>query len=203
MKKLYELLKQHVPDDAVHYCYDLWCSTPFNFKVTRTRNSKLGDYRFIPSKKSHTITINHDLNKYSFLVTFIHEYAHLKTQLEHGAKAAPHGTEWKGNFKKLMDPMLNSLIFPEEVLLALKKHMQNPKASSCSDPVLTVALNGSNQQDPYKKFLQELDPGDQFLLKRRIFEMELKRRTRYICREVKTGKKYLIPQIALVNPIEL
>jgi len=81
--------------------------TGCRFKVTRSRNSKLGDYRAPFKGSSHQITVNHDLNPYSFLITTVHEFAHLKTYQEHKNKVKPHGNEWKENFKMLMEPFLN------------------------------------------------------------------------------------------------
>ena len=78
-KQLYQILKAHVPDDAVHYCLELWTSIPFNFKVKNNRTTKLGDYRYDRRNGAHSITVNMDLNEYSFLITYIHEVAHLLT----------------------------------------------------------------------------------------------------------------------------
>ncbi|MCK5366987.1 MAG: SprT-like domain-containing protein, partial [Cyclobacteriaceae bacterium] len=104
-KKLYQILQNQVPENAVHYCLDLWETIPFNFKVTRKRNSKLGDYRFDQRNGSHSISVNFDLNQYSFLITYIHELAHLLTTERFGRKSQPHGKEWKSNFRELMEPV--------------------------------------------------------------------------------------------------
>ena len=139
-EKLYSLLQQHIPDNAVHYCLDKWTEKPFHFTVTRKRNTKLGDYRFDPRTAKHSITVNHNLNKFNFLITFLHEYAHLTATDKYDRKVSPHGAEWKKEFKEVIQPMLNSLVFPDDILQVLIKHMKNPKASTQADARLVQVL---------------------------------------------------------------
>lgn len=195
--KIKNLLQDHLPAEAVSYCFELWQSHPFHFKLKKSRNSKLGDYRYNPKDKSHTITLNHDLNKYSFLVTYIHEVAHLVTYLEFGKKVSPHGKEWKSNFKRLFIPMLNNEVLPDSVLRTLASHLKNPKASSCADPALYRTLSQFDEEP--KVFLSDITVGSSFKLGNRIFRKEKLRRTRYVCEEIKTGRKYLISKSAQVK----
>ena len=81
------------------------------FKISRNRNSKFGDYRAPHAGKGHRISVNYDLNAYAFLVTTVHEFAHLHTWNEHKHKAKPHGAEWKANFKKMMQPFFDQQVF--------------------------------------------------------------------------------------------
>ena len=72
----------------------------------------MGDYRPPYAGQGHRISINYDLNSYSFLVTTVHEFAHLLTWNEHKRKAKPHGAEWKANFKRMMRPFFEKEVFP-------------------------------------------------------------------------------------------
>jgi hypothetical protein len=47
--------------------------------ITKQRKSVLGDYRHPGRGANHRISINGNLNKYEFLITFLHELAHLLT----------------------------------------------------------------------------------------------------------------------------
>ena len=85
------------------------------FKVSRNRNSKFGDYRPPHGGKGHRISVNYDLNQYAFLVTTVHEFAHLHTWNGHKHRAKPHGAEWKANFKKMMQPFFEKDIFPFDI----------------------------------------------------------------------------------------
>ena len=47
--------------------------------VAKERKSILGDYRHRTHGKNHRISVNGNLNKYAFLITLLHELAHLLT----------------------------------------------------------------------------------------------------------------------------
>ena len=187
-----------MPTHAVGYCLDLWWHYKFEFKITKGRQTKLGDYRFHPTKKVHVVSVNNDLNPFAFLITYIHEVAHLVVYDQHKNGVAPHGQEWKNAFKQLMLPMLRNEVFPDDLLKVLARHMKHPKASSYSDPKLIAAL-GQYDKDQSSVHLSELNVNDQFIFNKRLFNKIELRRTRVVCEEVKTGKKYLISQMAKVK----
>lgn len=194
-------LSWYLPPAALEYCYQLWSQYPFQLKISKARASKLGDYRYLPAGKKHVITINNNLNPYNFLVTYIHEIAHLVTFCRYSRNIAPHGKEWKSTFRNLLLPVLNEQVFPQDLLIILKKHMQNPKASSCSDNLL---LQQMRKYDPAKDsvLLGELHFGQQFMFRERIFEKKNLKRTRVMCREIKSNRNYLISKFAEVKKIE-
>ncbi|MEX2591811.1 MAG: SprT-like domain-containing protein [Anditalea sp.] len=189
-----EIIKQQVPQNAVQYCLDLWHEDPFHFILAKSRSSKLGDFRYRMDRNIQQITINNDLNTYQFLITYIHEIAHYRAFKAYGLKIKPHGIEWKKTFQNLMSPMLSDLIFPKDVLLPLKRYMLNPKASTGADLFLVREVRKYDHQGTDKKvtYLSEIKPGSDFLLKGRQFKKEATRRTRILCLELDTGKKYLI-----------
>jgi SprT protein len=195
------LLQKHLPTNSIHYCYSLWQVYLFKFLVTKKRETKLGDYRYHFTEQNHTITINGDLNPYTFLVTYIHEVAHLKTQTLYGNKVKPHGTEWKSEFKKLLQPIMNEEVFPENILNALNKYLLNPKASSCTDLHLLKAL-GEHDENTHLKYLSDVKPGESFKFNKKYFVKESINRTRAICKDIKTGRKYYISQGAQVEIIQ-
>ncbi len=195
-----DILQGHCPASAVAYCYGLWQKTPFLFKLKKERASKLGDYRYNPnSPYPHQISINHTLNQYAFLITYIHEVAHLHTFSRYKRKVLPHGKEWKRIFSQLMLPLLNGQVFPETILNPLQQYMQNPKASSCSDMKLFSALQVYNSIS--KPLLAELSTGETFILGGRIFEKVALRRTRVLCKERNTGKQFTISAQAPVERV--
>lgn len=193
-----QVFQRFVPIEAVPYCNTLYNNLGFEFKVKKSRQTKLGDYRYDRKTGKHTITINNDLNPYSFLITYLHEVAHLVTFNEHGHRVQPHGVEWKDNFIKTLQPTLNETTFPKEVLNILKKHLNSPKASSCSDPVLYQILKkyDLNSDDI---FLHEVPKGATFLFNEKAYIKQETRRTRVLCTEKATGKKYLISKVAAVK----
>lgn len=188
------LLQQQVPANAVQYCWDIWHEDPFHFIITKSRRSKLGDFRYRSDRQIQQITINHDLNPYQFLITYLHEVAHYRAFKQQGLAIKPHGIEWKRAFQKLMSPMLSDLVFPKDVLLPLKQHLINPKARTGADLFLSKELRKYDFRDTDRPvtYLSDLKPGTSFNLRGRKFKKESTRRTRILCLEVNSGQKYLI-----------
>src|SRR5690606_1038801 len=147
------------------------------------------------------ITINHDLNPYQFLITYIHEVAHYRAFKQFGLKIKPHGLEWKRSFQTLMSPMLSDLVFPKDILLPLKRYLINPKASTGADLFLSreVRKYDNLTSDRKTTYLSDIKPGENFTLRGRHFKKETTRRTRILCLELDTGKKYLISGNAEVD----
>ena len=195
------IIQSHVPAQSINYCTDLWEKVYFNFKVTRHRTSKLGDYRYNKANKIHTITVNGNLNPYSFLITYIHEVAHLQVQLAFGNRVLPHGREWKAEFKKLMIPMMTPAVFPDDLLKGLARHMKNPKASSLTDHNLVKILREYDAKSNDGMVLAKIENGGQFIFSERHFKKIETRRTRALCLELKTGKKYLIAETAYIKKV--
>jgi hypothetical protein len=147
------------------------------------------------------ITVNAGANPYRFLITLIHEMAHLVAFVEYGHHIRPHGKEWKQTFKELMLPLLNPAVFPKELLPVLASHFKSPKASSSADARLDQELS---QFDPnaHGVFIEELPEGALFTYReKRIFRKGNRRRKRYECLEVETNRKYLFQPNARVSPV--
>ncbi|MGY6647214.1 SprT-like domain-containing protein [Wenyingzhuangia sp. IMCC45574] len=192
-------LTQYIPLAAKDKLEALLETYPFHLKITRGRKTKRGDFR--PSSPIPIITINNNLSKEQFLITLVHEIAHLHVYHQHkGVK--PHGKEWKYCFQQLMLPFLHPTIFKDEILKPLAKHLINPKATTDSDPKLSLLLREKNTLiDSNKSFIFDLEPDSIFQLNNREFKILNKRRTRYLCLELKTKKKYLVSGNALVQKI--
>src|SRR5215207_382380 len=94
--------------------------------VARERKSILGDYRHRTHGKNHRISVNGNLNKYAFLITLIHEIAHLQTFEQYGNKVAAHGREWKSVFGQMLAQFLQGNTFPHDIHKALKQSLHNP-----------------------------------------------------------------------------
>lgn len=200
--QLQQILTRKLPLKVVGYCTELWQKEPFSFQTTASRKSKLGDFRYRQDRKIQVITINSDLNPYQFLLTYIHEVAHLHAFVKYGFSIQPHGKEWKSTFQHLMLPILSEKFLPIDLLIPLRQHMMNPKASSSSDLFLAKELSKYDIDNEIKLiFLSDLKPGNQFEFSGRKFEKGETRRTRVLCQEVNSGRKYLIAQLAKVKLI--
>jgi hypothetical protein len=199
--KFISIISKYIPEDSVKYCTKLWDQNKFSFKITRNRTTKLGDYRYDSSGSIHVISVNGSLNQFAFLITFIHEVAHMYVKDQFGRNVRPHGKEWKNSFRNLMFPILHPGIFPNDILRVLANHMRNPKASSQSDISLIKVLRRYDEMKPGGCYLGDLVEGEQFFFNKQHFKKLETKRTRAICIEVNSGRKYLITESALVKKI--
>ncbi len=198
----FQLIHQYIPKSSIDLVEFLLQKYKFKLRIKNKRKTKHGDFRLLKNGK-YQITINNDINKYRFLITLIHEIAHLKTHLENKGKIRqikPHGVEWKLNFQHLMLPFLKPEIFPNEILSILANYLRNPKASTDSDVKLSWILM---QQDTPTDvdYIFEMRLHQKFKYNNRIFVRGNKRRTRYECTEITTKKVYLFHQNAEVTKI--
>jgi SprT protein len=200
--QVFTILQTHVPASCLEYCVTLWKASPFELKITKSRQTKVGDFTSRKTKHHPRITLNHDLNPYLFLVTYVHEVAHLRVYLEYGARVDPHGEKWKTTFTDLMLPLLWESVFPEEILHVLRKHMINPRASSFADTDLTEAFRKFDK-DRNQMVLSQVPDGSIFRLQGKYFKKGKLRRTRILCRELKSKRDYLVPADALVSDVQL
>lgn len=190
-----------IPTASQSQIVDLITNENVDVKVKRERKTRHGDYKKLPNSK-HQITVNSNLNPYRFLITLIHEIAHLKTYKIYGNGIKPHGREWKHTFQHLMLPFLRPEIFPTELLPLLANHFKNPKASSDTDTKLAFALKQFDAPND-KSFVFEVPEGVTFrLYNGRIFKRGHKRRKRYECVEINSGKVYLFNPNAEVEILE-
>ena len=198
------VFQKHLPENAIPYCVQLWEESPFHFFVKPPRNSKLGDFRYRKDRTIQTITLNSDLNPYQFLLTYIHEVAHLRAFARYGTNHAPHGSEWKTLFKLLLEPLLHESVFPRDILVPLKLHMKNPSASSARDLFLMKEMSkyDSKLSEQAGFFLADIAPQSIFELAGRKFRKGETRRTRILCEELATGKKYLVSRLAKVIRVD-
>lgn len=202
-EKIYSILQAHIPMQALPYCYRLWHDTPFELKITRTRQTKVGDFTSRRNIAHPRITLNHELNPYLFLITYVHEVAHLRVHLQHGNRVDPHGDEWKACFRALMRPVLTPGVFAVDILTELERHMANPKASSFADSELTRVLRRYDHGAAHYATLSDIPEGSIFRFQGKFFRKGKIRRTRVLCHEVKTRRDYLVPADVLVSNVQL
>lgn len=184
-------IAKYIPQNSVALICQWLDHKPIRIKIVKPRNSKLGDFKVDPRKQIHEISINGNLNQYSFLVTLVHEIAHLYDFLDRKTLSDPHGDNWKNIYSNMMIKMHATEAFPEHLNRAIIKHINNPKAASCSDAELNEALRAYDQIDTH--LLKDLPEGDTFILKNgRQFVKGPLQRTRFRCKEVSTGRWYLV-----------
>lgn len=198
-----ESIRQFLPSGSFEDVVELMHRYPLHLKIKRERKSVLGDYRPGKPGQRHTISVNGNLNPYHFLITLLHELAHLLIWVEFKDGVKPHGKEWKNCFGMLLKTFLKKDVFPKDIREAMLRSLHNLSATTCSDPDLFKVLH--QYDGPSGKLLVEhIGVGGVFSLPdARKFKILSKRRTRYECIDLETGKKYLFPAIFEVLPLPL
>jgi len=195
------VLSKYLPEKSIESVESIIKTYNVHLKIVNERRSKHGDYRPLPDGR-HQITVNANLNKYRFLITLIHEIAHLLVFIKFKQRVKPHGIEWKLTFQQLMLPLINPHIFPDQLLPVIANHFKNPRASSDTDARLSIALK---QYDvaTNKYYIFELEFGSLFSLEDgRVFKKGKKLRKRYLCKEVASGREYVFQPNAQVEFIK-
>ncbi|MBT8186739.1 MAG: SprT-like domain-containing protein [Croceitalea sp.] len=198
------VLNKYLPHQAVGPCFVLIQLHGVHLKVVNHRITRHGDYRRLPNGL-HQITVNASLNKYRFLITLVHEIAHLVAFEKYGRRIKPHGQEWKQTFQHLMVPFIRPDIFPSRLLPIIARHFKNPKASSSTDAHLSIALKAyDDTQHNENSYVFELPMGSTFrIYNGKLFQKGKKRTKRFECVEIATGKIYLFQPNAEVELIKV
>lgn len=193
-----QLLAQYMPADAAPVIARWIDYFQCEFKISKSRATKLGDYRHPFKGEGHRISVNNNMNPYAFLVTTVHEFAHLLTWNEYKNKVKPHGIEWKRNFKRMMSPFIEQQVFPADVLEAIQVYLSNPSAASCTNLQLSRVLKSYDDQAK-GLHLEDIPMHTVFSSKDgRRFKKGEQLRKRYRCTSLDNGKIYLFHPLAEV-----
>ncbi len=200
-----DILKRFLPEEALEMVCQTIDEERIHLRITAARKTRLGDFR--PPAKSgggYRISLNHNLNRYQFLITFVHELAHLQVYKKHQNKVQPHGIEWKQSFSTLMQPYFEANLFPQDLTKVLKKYLKNAKAASGSDLELSRCLKQFDKNSTKNPTLEEIPDGSNFVIAGgRVFIKGKRLRKRYKCQCYHSKKWYLfnpLAEVLVVNP---
>lgn len=189
---LQQFLPQGTADAVTAYLHQY----KVHLTIARERKSILGDYRHRTNQDNHRISVNGNLNVYSFLVTLLHELAHLLTFEEHGRRVPAHGKEWKTIYGGLLQQFLQHKVFPSDIEEELLRSLKNPAASSCAEDGLLRVLRNYDLRPAHQKMVEDIPFNETFRLKDgRVFQKGEQLRKRFKCRELQTGKIYLFSPV--------
>jgi len=204
MERIKGILIKYIPESSANIIAEWIVKYKIHLTITKNRASKSGDYRHPYSPKFiHRITVNHNLNKYAFLITLVHEIAHLLVWNKFKNSKLPHGREWKDEFREMLHYLLKINVFPKEIISIIVDYAKNPTASSGSDHDLYMALKKFDDNKDSFMFLDDIPNNSVFkLLNGRTFTKGEKLRTRYKCLCHNDKRTYLVNGIAEVNPVK-
>lgn len=170
--------------------------------ITRERKTVLGDYRFAVNGNNHRISVNGNLNPYAFLITLLHELAHLVAFLKFGNRIASHGKEWKATYGEILKEFLLLKVFPPDLAAEVAVTMQKPAAGSCAEDGLLRVLRKYDKDAGDKKLVEEIAEGHSFIMEDgRVFRRGEQLRKRIRCIEIKTGRIYLFSPVYEVKEV--
>ena len=198
-------LNAYLPEGAFEPVVELINHYKVHLTVTRERKSVLGDYRHAAMGANHKITVNGNLNKYEFLITLLHELAHLLCFEQYRNRVEAHGKEWKVIYGQLLTQFIQLQIFPDDIRKSLQKTLLNPAATANGETALLLVLRKYN---PAQKegviTLAHLADGALFKeIKGRIFRKIKLRRKRIECIELATGNIYLFSALTEVEKVAI
>ena len=171
--------------------------------VAKERRSILGDYRHKTHHHNHRISVNGNLNKYAFLITLLHELAHLLTFEQYGNRVGAHGKEWKKLFGLMLKDFVEKKVFPSDIEEELRVSLHNPAASSCAEEGLLRVLRKYDPETSHHRLVEEIPMQGLFRIPGgRVFRKIEKLRKRFKCIEIKTGKIYLFSPVYEVEEVK-
>jgi hypothetical protein len=113
----------------------------------------------------------------------------------------PHGPQWKGEFSRILVPVVEAGTLPPDVSAALARYLRDPRAATCSDRGLVEALARYDEPDPSRVRVEDLPAGAAFRIDgRRAFRKGPKLRSRYRCYDAVTGVEYRVHALCPVVP---
>lgn len=200
-----QALAAYLPEGSFEHVVQYIHHFKVHLTVTRKRKSVLGDYRHATRNTNHRISVNGDLNKYEFLITLLHELAHLLTFEQYGNRVEAHGKEWKNLYSRLLKDFVALQIFPADIQAVLQQNIDNPAATANGETaLLRVLRNYSHQRKAGYVSVEDLPAGSFFMTeKQQLFKKGQKRRKRYECLDVKTGLLYSFNPLTEVLPYQL
>ena len=197
-------LAHYLPEGAFEPVVQLIHQYKVHLTVTRARKSVLGDYRHPFMGSNHKITVNGNLNKYEFLITLLHELAHLLCFEQYKNRVEAHGKEWKQIYGNLLGGFIDLNLFPLDITKSLKKTLLNPAATANGETALLLVLRQYNKvNESGAVVLANLPDGTLFTAEKgAVFKKIKLRRKRIECLQVTTGNIYLFSALTEVQVVK-
>ena len=199
----FKLLNDYLPEGAYDRVEQYLLYHKVHFTISRARKTVLGNYKSPHSNKNHRISVNGNLNKFSFLITLLHELGHLIAFEKYGPKIPSHGAQWKYEYGQILADFIAREIFPEDIKSELLQTLKNPAASSCAEDSLLRILRKYDAHIPGILLLEDLEDNSYFVIRGgRLFQKVNKVRKRYLCKDIGNGRMYLFSPVAEVKLVE-
>lgn len=189
-----EILVKLLPPNALPFFKNWLGDYRLHLKITKTRESKLGDYLKLKNG-GHQISINGDLGPELFFFVLTHELAHLLA-FERHKKILPHGTEWKATYRAML---LESLqVYSAELQPKILHFAKNPKANFAA---FSPLVRYFQDEEDGLHYVSDLEIGAKFRYRKKTYRLEGCGKKRYLCTEILSTRKYSFTPDARVEKI--
>lgn len=180
-------------DSILNYLKESKCG----LTICKPRKTKLGDFRV--KGELRKIKVNQGMNQYRFILTLVHEIAHLKTYLEFKNTVAPHGKQWKENYRQLLQLWNIKDLFSnsEDLNLVYTNEISSPKACAGIHTETEKKLRQFDE-DAQGVMLQDLESNSVFHFKGVQYQKVQSRRTRVLCKRLDNQRLYTIHKASWV-----
>ncbi|MCH8546411.1 MAG: SprT-like domain-containing protein [Cryomorphaceae bacterium] len=198
MIKNLDALKPFLPDNTLPLLQPLMNKYPLSIKVVNPRKRKLGDYRrAVPPSQVHQITVNNNLDSVQFLITLVHELAHLHAFETYGYRIKPHGKEWKHTYASMLKPFVPYV--PTDKQAEVIDQVQKPRATTT--PVDFEERIAEQERAGGVK-LKSLPTGAVFTTHHGMRMQTIRPlRTYILCKDLGSKRLYRVHGMAVVKPL--
>ncbi|MCX7861596.1 MAG: hypothetical protein N2449_01210 [Bacteroidales bacterium] len=161
--------------------------------LVKPRRTKYGTMQFFPATQQYRITLNNDLNEWFRLYVLLHEFAHVLTHKQIQRKEKAHGKTWQQNFLTLLHKAIEEQIFPEYIATFIhNEFLTQPSYSSSKDYLIKYCISQEHYLPKQTKCVKDYQTGQTFSIFNRKFKVLKRFRTRSLCLEIHTHKRYII-----------
>ena len=182
-------LKKYISEAAAKDIAEKVIQSNITLKIVPKRKTIHGTYQ--PS--SRTITVNNDLKKDAFLLTFLHEFAHFLTLKKNPLLVHPHGEEWKACYRALVETATSKGYLTDLTIIKIHLKQLEKNYSACHEAFYQLL----DQADKTSK-LVDLLPGSVFEFKGETYQKLQDLRTNVLCLHTSTNKKFLLKKYLYV-----
>ncbi|MBW6491419.1 MAG: SprT-like domain-containing protein [Lentimicrobium sp.] len=201
-RPLKQALEEYLPEGCTGMVLDWFASHRVTLRITKSRRTKLGDFRNRGPLVIPVISVNHDLNPYSFLVTLLHEMAHAEIHLNQKKRIQPHGKEWKLTYQRIANPFLTLEKLDPGFKKVFELYLKNPSASSMAHlPLARMLRSFDKKSDIF--LIGDIPENSYFALPDgRVFRKGGLLRKRFRCECLNNKRVYLFNPMAEISPLQ-
>lgn len=196
-----QVLGHYLEGPGLQLARQQWLQHQFELVITRPRKSRYGTC--IKRGNHFTITLNANLTKPHFIITYLHEVAHLIDQKDRKRPARAHGPSWQRIYRELIEVGLSLDAFPYQIVKPLKASLANVKSATGLNEALAIALGMHQEGEAPTEgtiLLKELKAGDVFIYGDRHYVLLTNLRSTMECQEANTGQLVRIRKTVAVKP---